>query len=98
MDDQSHQLVQKPWNYCNILRDDLSAPDCELSSGRCGYAQTGGLSYLLARGAQASGDYPSAWSILSSSATLRIDSAQGLRTGSEQLTFLLFLKMANRQR
>lgn len=43
------QLVQKLWNYCNVLRDD-------------------GLSY---------GDYPSAW----------------LRTSSEQLTFLLFLKM-----
>jgi hypothetical protein len=41
MVDQSHQLVQKLWNYCNILRDD-------------------GLSYLLARRAQASGDYPSA--------------------------------------
>ena len=48
-----HQLVQKLWNYCNILRDD-------------------GLSY---------GDYPSA----------------RLRTGSEQLTFLLFLKMADEQ-
>jgi hypothetical protein len=22
MADQSHQLVQKLWNYCNILRDD----------------------------------------------------------------------------
>jgi type I restriction enzyme M protein len=53
MAEQSHQLVQKLWNYCNILRDD-------------------GLSY---------GDYPSA----------------GLRTGSEQLTFLLFLKMADEQ-
>lgn len=47
------QLVQKLWNYCNILRDD-------------------GLSY---------GDYPSAL----------------LTTGSEQLTFLLFLKMADEQ-
>jgi type I restriction enzyme M protein len=45
MTDQSHQLVQKLWNYCNILRDD-------------------GLSY---------GDYV------------------------EQLTFLLFLKMADEQ-
>jgi hypothetical protein len=53
MTDQSHQLVQKLWNYCNILRDD-------------------GLSY---------GDYASAW----------------LSTGSEQLTFLLFLKMADEQ-
>ena len=43
-------LVQKLWNYCNILRDD-------------------GLS---------SGDYPST----------------PLRTGYDQLTFLLFLKMA----
>jgi type I restriction enzyme M protein len=42
---EAHQLVQKPWNYCNILRDD-------------------GLSY---------GDYV------------------------EQLTFLLFLKMADEQ-
>jgi type I restriction enzyme M protein len=47
----SSALVQKLWNYCNILRDD-------------------GLSY---------GDYPSAW----------------LRTSSEQLTFLLFLKIAD---
>src|SRR3989304_354496 len=46
MADQSHQLVQKLWNYCNILRDD-------------------GLSY---------GDYV------------------------EQLTFLLFLKMAGEPR
>jgi type I restriction enzyme M protein len=45
MAEQSHQLVQKLWNYCNILRDD-------------------GLSY---------GDYV------------------------EQLTFLLFLKMADDQ-
>jgi len=44
-DNHSHQLVQKLWNYCNILRDD-------------------GLSY---------GDYV------------------------EQLTFLLFLKMADDQ-
>jgi type I restriction enzyme M protein len=81
MADQSHQLVQKLWNYCNILRDDLSA---------CGHAQADGLSYLLARGlsalaaqagAQASGDYASAL----------------LSTGSEQLTFLLFLKMADEQ-
>jgi type I restriction enzyme M protein len=49
----SSAIVQKLWNYCNILRDD-------------------GLSY---------GDYPSAW----------------LRTGCEQLTFLLFLKMADEQ-
>jgi type I restriction enzyme M protein len=53
MAEQSHQLVQKLWNYCNILRDD-------------------GLSY---------GDYASAL----------------LSTGSEQLTFLLFLKMADEQ-
>jgi type I restriction enzyme M protein len=70
MAEQSTQLVQKLWNYCNILRDDLSA---------CGHAQADGLSYLLARRAQASGDYPPTW----------------LRTGSEQLTFLLFLKMAD---
>ncbi|GEM_PF-2538316 len=44
-------IVQKLWNYCNILRDD-------------------GLSY---------GDYPSAEFILSG--------VEGLRTGSEQLTF-----------
>ena len=43
-------LIQKLWNYCNVLRDD-------------------GMSY---------GDYPSA----------------SLRAGSEQLTCLLFLKMA----
>ena len=79
MNENSSQLVQKLWNYCNILRDDLSA---------CGNAQAGGLSYLLARGlsalaaqvaAPASGDYPSTW----------------LRTGSEPLMFLLFLKMAD---
>jgi type I restriction enzyme M protein len=52
----SSAIVQKLWNYCNVLRDD-------------------GMSYLLARGAQASGDYPSA----------------SLRIGSEQLTYLLFL-------
>jgi type I restriction enzyme M protein len=51
MAEQSTQLVQKLWNYCNILRDD-------------------GLSY---------GDYAST----------------RLSTGSEQLTFLLFLKMAD---
>ncbi len=55
----SATIVQKLWNYCNILRDD-------------------GLSC---------GDYPSAESILSA--------AEGLRTGSEQLTYLLFLKMAD---
>ena len=32
------QIVQKLWNYCNVLRDDLSACD----------AQAGGMSYLLA--------------------------------------------------
>ena len=53
MAEQSHQLVQKLWNYCNILRDD-------------------GLSY---------GDYASAW----------------LSTGCEQVTFLLFLKIADEQ-
>ena len=70
--ESSHQLVQKLWNYCNILRDDLSA---------YGHAQGGGLSYLLAHGlsaspaqvsAQASGDDPSAWSILGV--------AEGIRT------------------
>jgi type I restriction enzyme M protein len=58
----SAALVQKLWNYRNILRDD-------------------GLSYLLARSAQAGGNYPSAL----------------LRTGYQQLTFLLFLKMADEQ-
>jgi type I restriction enzyme M protein len=29
-------IVQKLWNYCNVLRDDLSA---------CGHAQAGGMSY-----------------------------------------------------
>jgi type I restriction enzyme M protein len=64
----SSAIVQKLWNYCNVLRDD-------------------GMSCLLARGAQASGDYPSVESILSA--------AEGLRTGSEQLTYLLFLKTAD---
>jgi type I restriction enzyme M protein len=49
-------IVQKPWNYCNVLRDDLSASE---------HVQADGMSY---------GDYPSAW--------------------LEQLTYLLFLKMA----
>ena len=30
-------IAQKLWNYCNVLRDDLSACD----------AQAGGMSYLL---------------------------------------------------
>ena len=47
----SVEIVQKLWNYCNVLRDD-------------------GMSY---------GDYPS----------------MDLRTGVEQLTYLLFLKMAD---
>jgi type I restriction enzyme M protein len=47
----SAAIVQKLWNYCNVLRDD-------------------GMSY---------GDYPST----------------SLRAGSEQLTYLLFLKMAD---
>src|SRR6266480_2727058 len=47
----SSALVQKFWNYCNVLRDD-------------------GMSY---------GDYPLA----------------SLSTGSEQVTYLLFLKMAD---
>jgi hypothetical protein len=34
------QRVQKLWNYCNILRDDLSA---------CAHAQAGGLSPACAR-------------------------------------------------
>jgi len=55
----SSAIVQKLWNYCNILRDD-------------------GLSY---------GDYPSAESILSA--------AEGLRTGSERLTYSVSLKMAD---
>jgi type I restriction enzyme M protein len=66
---ESTQIVQKLWNYCNVLRDDLSACD----------AQADGMSYLLARCAQASGDYPSV----------------RLRAGVEQLTYLLFLKMAD---
>lgn len=57
----STTIVQKLWNSCNVLRDDLSAWD----------AQTGGMSYLLARSAQASGDYVA------------------------QVTYLLFLKMAD---
>ena len=69
----SSAIVQKLWNYCNVLRDDLSA---------CEYAQAGGMSYLLARGAQARGGDPSVESILSA--------AEGVRTGSEQLTYLLF--------
>jgi type I restriction enzyme M protein len=62
------QIVQKLWNYCNVLRDD-------------------GMSYLLARGAQASSDYPSA--------PLRAGHSAELRAGVEQLAYLLFLKMAD---
>jgi len=47
----SSAIVQKLWNYCNVLRDD-------------------GMSY---------GDDP----------------LTSLRTGSEQLTYLLFVKMSN---
>ena len=47
-------IVQKPWSYCNVLRND-------------------GMSYLLARCAQASSDYPSA----------------KLRAGVEQSAFFL---------
>jgi len=37
MADQSHQLVQKLWNYCNILRDDgLSYGDYPSASLRTG--------------------------------------------------------------
>jgi hypothetical protein len=54
----SQQIVQKLWNYCNVLRDDLSAWD--LPALQQADAQACGMSYLLARGAQASGDYPSA--------------------------------------
>ncbi len=32
----SSAIVQKLWNYCNVLRDDLSA---------CVHAQAGGMSY-----------------------------------------------------
>jgi len=49
-------IVLKLWNYCNVLRDGLSA---------CGHAQAGGMSY---------GDYV------------------------EQLTYLLFLKMADERK
>jgi hypothetical protein len=48
MPKQSHRIVQKLWNYFNILRNDLSAPACNHAGG-CGHAQADGLSYLLAR-------------------------------------------------
>jgi hypothetical protein len=73
MTDQSHQIVQKLWNYCNVLRDDLSA--CPPAGARAGI----GRRDELPADAQASGDYPSAQ----------------LGTSSEQLTYLLFLKMAD---
>ena len=41
-------IVQKLWNYYNVLRDDLSA---------CVHAQAGGISYLPACHTQAGGDY-----------------------------------------
>ena len=55
----SSNIVQKLWNYCNVLRDD-------------------GMSY---------GDYPST--------KLRTGPSTELKTGVEQLTYLLFLKMAD---
>ena len=61
-------IVQKLWNYCNVLRDD-------------------GMSYLLARRAQASGDFPST--------ELGAGPSAELRTGVEQLTYWLFLKMTD---
>ena len=66
---ESIQIIQKLWNYCNVLRDDLSA--CNAQADRMGY--------LLARCPQARGDYSSA----------------RLKAGVEQLTYLLFLKMAD---
>ncbi len=54
-------IVQKLWNYCNVLRDDLSA----CLPVRVTHLQTGGMSY---------GDYV------------------------EQLTYLLFLKMADERK
>jgi len=64
-------IVLKLWNYCNVLRDDLSAcvPACR-AAAQARHAQAGGMSY---------GDYPST----------------SLRAGSKQLTYLLFLKMAD---
>jgi hypothetical protein len=73
----SSAIVQKLWNNCNVLRADLSAWD--LPALQQAGAQAGGMRYLLARRAQASGDYPSA----------------RRRTGVEQLTYVLFLKMAD---
>lgn len=58
----SSGIVQKLWNYCNVLRDD-------------------GMSY---------GDYPSA--------KLRTGPSTAIGTGVEQLTHLLFLKMAEVKR
>ena len=57
---ESIQIVQKLWNYCNVLRNDLSA--CNAQADR--------MSYLLARCPQASGDYPSASSGQASTRTL----------------------------
>lgn len=39
----SSQIVQKLWNYCNVLRDDLSAWD--LPALQQAGAQAGGMSY-----------------------------------------------------
>lgn len=68
----SSAIVQKLWNYCNVL------PACRALLG-AGRRDNLSAWDLLARRAQASGDYPSA----------------RLRTGVEQLTYLLFLKMAD---
>src|SRR5512140_396716 len=76
----SSAIVQKLWNYCNVLRAcrAMLGPPAWLRAGAGRHddlsaciAQAGGMSYLLARRAQASGDYV------------------------EQLTYLLFLKMAD---
>ena len=45
IDNHSHQLVQKLWNYCNILRDDgLSYGDYPSASLRTGSER---LTFLL---------------------------------------------------
>jgi hypothetical protein len=88
---RTSQIVQKLWNYYNVLPASLRSaqsnlPACRAVLGAGGYddlsacdAQADGMSYLLARCPKAGGVYPSA----------------RLRTGVEQLTYLLFLKMAD---
>jgi len=77
MVEQSHQLVQKLWNYCNILRDDglvlgplVLGPGITILSILTEWVDDGLLYF----------DYPSTESLLSAGGQL------GKRSGREQNT------------